>query len=76
MENTYLSRNENINILNEKKTYINNYSYSEPNIQYRKLPEEYDIFSIVRNDLVNIFQNEKKSKQDEFIASFCSFFSI
>lgn len=70
MENTYLTQKDKTNIIEERKTYINNNFYSDPIIQYRQLPEEYDVFSEIHNELKKL--NGNINTQQEFINLFCN----
>lgn len=70
MENTYLNPKDKTNIIEERKTYINNNYYSDPIIQYKQLPEEYDVFSEINNELKLLSENI--NTQQEFINLFCN----
>lgn len=69
MEQTYLHQTLPTNTIYGKVSYLNNYSSSTEVVNYRQLPEEYDVFSNIRNELTKI--NEGESKQKKLIDLFC-----
>ena len=69
MEQTYLHQTFPANTIYGKVSYLNNYSSSTEVVNYRQLPEEYDVFSNIRSELTKI--TEDKSKQKKLINSFC-----
>lgn len=70
MENTYLTNSNYYNTINERTSYLDSDIYIEPIIQYKQLPEEYDVFSEIDKELQSL--NKIRNEQQDFIKLFCN----